>query len=145
MQTKSTRVYRGEAFWLEHVIACVRAGGGVRAYTQAHGLSEKSFYYWRQTLSKRGKLPDDLASPMFCRLTVTPDTSMSPQDDPLPVPHAASIGPGALTMVEGISGCHIRLSNGSTVELTGRLSMSLIGHVLQVAGSLPMVSGRIVR
>ena len=42
-----------ERFWRKHVADQARSGLTARAYCEAHGLSEHSFYGWRRELGQR--------------------------------------------------------------------------------------------
>jgi transposase len=42
-----------ELHWRRHLAGWRRSGGSVRAYCQAQGLSEQSFYQWRRVLAQR--------------------------------------------------------------------------------------------
>ena len=63
-----------ERFWREHVALQAAAGLTVRAYCRQHGLTEPSFYSWRQELARRAATarngaPSTVASTVRSRAT----------------------------------------------------------------------------
>lgn len=63
-----------ERFWREHVARQAAGGLTVRAYCQQHGLTEPSFYAWRQELARRAattrnEAPPTVASTVRSRAT----------------------------------------------------------------------------
>lgn len=147
MEAKPGRSRHGQAFWLDHIVACEQAGRGIPAYLREHGLNEKSFYRWRKKLTLSGDHPVPLAAPMFQRLEVLPSLAV-PEEESSPGSMAVLAGESARTpdaVLEVMTSCHIRLPNGAALELNGTLSSGLIGHLLQVAGALPMVAERFPR
>ena len=63
-----------ERFWREHVAWQAAAGLTVRAYCRQHGLTEPSFYSWRQELARRAatirnEAPPTVASTVRSRAT----------------------------------------------------------------------------
>ncbi|MEO5347100.1 MAG: hypothetical protein H7834_12080 [Magnetococcus sp. YQC-9] len=88
-----------------------------------------------------GDLPVPLAAPMFQRLEVLPSSPAVLEEEALPGSMSVLTGESARRpdAVQGVmSSCHIRLPNGASLELSGTLSTGLIGHLLQVAGALPV-------
>ncbi|MBF0417654.1 MAG: hypothetical protein HQL86_05325 [Magnetococcales bacterium] len=141
------RTRHGRAFWLGHIEACERAGGTVQAYLLEHGLSEQSFYRWQKKLQSSGDLSVLSAAPMFQRLEISPfakplEDSSNPNH--LPASHGNAVERSD-PVVEVITDCRIRLPNGAVLEVGGSLSAGLIGRLLQVVGTLPVVDGRVSR
>jgi hypothetical protein len=50
---RGQRNHAKEQHWRRQVAGWRRSGDSVRAYCQAHGLSEQSFYQWRRVLAQR--------------------------------------------------------------------------------------------
>ncbi|MBF0127114.1 MAG: hypothetical protein HQM02_07870 [Magnetococcales bacterium] len=128
-------------------MACEQASRGIPAYLREHGLSEQNFYRWRKKLMLSGDHPVQPAVPMFQRLEVLPLPSV-PEEESSPDRMAISAGGSARTpdaVLEVMTSCHIRLPNGAALELNGTLSTGLIGHLLQVAGALPVMAERFPR
>lgn len=141
------RTRHGRAFWLGHIEACERAGGMVQAYLLKHGLSEQSFYRWRKRLQSNVDLSVAPAASMFQRLEVSSFSELledSSTSDHLTASAGNAVERSDL-VVEAITGCQIRLPNGATLEVGGSLSTDLIGRLLQVVGTLPVVAGRVSR
>ncbi len=134
MDEKAKRTRHGQAFWLNHIVACEQSGSGVLAYLREHGLSEQSFYRWRKRLMLSRDLPVQPEAPMFQRLEVLPSSA---------VLAAGSVR--APDAVLEVSSCHIRLPNGAALEVKGPLSTGLIGHWLQVVGAMPLMAERVGR
>lgn len=59
-----------ERFWRKHVSDQARGGLTARAYCEAHGLSEHSFYGWRRELSERDR-EAKRSSPQFTEVVLT--------------------------------------------------------------------------
>lgn len=59
-----------ERSWRKHVSAHARSGLTARAYCQANGLSEHSFYGWRRELSERDR-EAKRSSPQFTEVVLT--------------------------------------------------------------------------
>jgi hypothetical protein len=92
-----------EQVWLSHLRAC--AGGELKAYAEAHGLSVESLYQARHRLRRRGLLSSgagSAAKPRFARVERAADGDRAlvrGTAPPTPVP------------------CRVHLRNGTVVEL----------------------------
>jgi len=64
-----------ERFWREHVARQAAAGLTVRAYCRQHGLTEPSFYSWRQELARRAATIRNEAPPTVASTVRSPATS----------------------------------------------------------------------
>src|SRR5208337_2220886 len=67
MSKNNQRSNNKERFWRRMVRRCRSSCLSVRAFCEAHGLSEPSFYAWRRTLAQR-----DAAAVRFVPVHVTP-------------------------------------------------------------------------
>ncbi|MEO5347397.1 MAG: hypothetical protein H7834_13625 [Magnetococcus sp. YQC-9] len=85
---------------------------------------------------------------MFQRLEVLPSSPAVLEEESLPGCMAVLTGESVRrgdAVQDVMSSCHIRLPNGAALELNGTLSTGLIGHLLQVAGALPVKAGSLPR
>jgi len=66
-----------ERHWRRHVAAWRRSGQSVRAYCEAEGLSEASFYAWRRVLAERRQVGATRAERIQSAAAPPPATSRS--------------------------------------------------------------------
>ncbi len=59
-----------ERYWRKHVSDQAASGLTARAYCEAHGLSEHSFYGWRRELSERDR-EAERSLPQFTEVVLT--------------------------------------------------------------------------
>jgi transposase-like protein len=74
MARRGERDLKKERFWRQMVRQWRRSGLTIRAFCQEHGLSEASFYAWRQTLAEREQQRHGSADqpPAFVPVQVVP-------------------------------------------------------------------------
>jgi hypothetical protein len=108
-----------EQQWRRHVAAWRRSGQTVRAYCQAAGLSEPSFYGWRRVLAERQQVE---------RARAVPD------DQPSAPPFVP------VRLIDGATdqgGVEVCLRGGRVLRLSAGFSTQTLRAVLTVLEDLP--------
>ena len=81
-----------ERFWREHVARQATGGLTVRAYCQQHGLTEPSFYAWRQELARRATTTRNEAPPIVASTVRSRATSANASRRSASAPTSAATG-----------------------------------------------------
>jgi len=58
-------------FWLEHITQARQSKLSLAAYARQHKLSDKSIYWWKRELIKRGELVETETATQFIKLSAT--------------------------------------------------------------------------
>jgi hypothetical protein len=97
-QRKTTQDKR--TFWTHHLLECEKAELAHSKYCRKHGISIKSYYYWKRKLKKNVAVEE--AEPLkFVALCHT--GNLSPREIPIPVPIRIQIGAFAVEAVPGFN------------------------------------------
>lgn len=112
----SVQAYRARQ-WMEIIHQCAESGMKKRDYCQAHGINEKTFYYWQR------RLRDRMSSSLTNQL----------EADPLPNPFVRLRPPMDSSKSDG-SGSAVFVSVGCIrIEIHDRVDEALLTKVLRAA------------
>jgi len=117
---RSQRSQAKEQHWRRHVAAWRRSGQTVRAYCQAAGLSEPSFYGWRRVLAERQRRAGPGQENLDCQPSAPVFVPVRLIDEPKE--------PGAVDLV---------LRGGRVLRLTAGFTTETLRAVLTVLEDLP--------
>jgi transposase-like protein len=113
-----------ESFWRRVLQQCQHSGQGVRAFCEAHGLSEHSFYAWRRTIQERDR-QDTARSRRESGPASNPVTG---DGRPAFVPVTIAAGPAPLEVV---------LGDGRVVRVPAPFDAATLRQLLNVLAEAP--------
>jgi putative transposase len=112
----SVQVYRARQ-WMEIIQQCAKSGMKKRDYCQAHGINEKTFYYWQR------RLRDRMSSSLTNQL----------EAEPLPNPFVKLSGPMDSSESDGSRSVVFVSVGFIRIEIYDRVDEALLTKVLRAA------------